>query len=201
MILHHSSHTTHHTPLFSHHSSHTTLFTPLILHHSSHTTHHTPLITHHSSYTTITHHSSHTAHLTLLITHHSSHTTHHTPLITHHSSHTTLHTPLVTHHSSHPLLSSSIFPSCFLISLYCSLIVLTSLTYGVIRSFFCFAYPFHPSDKTNRFPEFTPAFPGLPRPLRVNTGLRSRSGGRRWFGGAEPRPRSSAPFAAERRAS
>ena len=71
LILHHSSRTTHHTPLnhtplISHHSSHTTHHTPLILHHSSYTTHHTPLITHHSSYTT---------HLTPITTQHSSHTT------------------------------------------------------------------------------------------------------------------------------
>ena len=86
--------------------------------------------------TLILHHSSHTTHLPPLITHNSSHATHHTPLITHHSSHTTHLTPLITHHSSHSLLSSSIFPSSFLISLYFSLIVLTSLTCGVIRSFY-----------------------------------------------------------------
>ena len=69
---HHSSQTTHDTPIITH-SSHTTHHTihlkPLTLHHSSRTTHHTPLITHHSSYAT---------HHTPLITHHSSHTTHHT---------------------------------------------------------------------------------------------------------------------------
>ena len=58
--------------LFNHHSSYTTHHTPLIIHHSSYTTHHTPLIIHHSSYTT---------HHTPLIIHHSSHTTDHTPLI------------------------------------------------------------------------------------------------------------------------
>ena len=62
LIIHHSSYTTHHTPLIIHHSSYTThhtplintplINTPLIIHHSSYTTHHTPLIIHHSSYTT-----------------------------------------------------------------------------------------------------------------------------------------------------
>ena len=78
--------------LFNHHSSYTTHHTPLIIHHSSYTTHHTPLITHHSSYTT---------HHTLLIIHHSSYTTHHTPLIIHHSSFITCHTPLIIHQSSY----------------------------------------------------------------------------------------------------
>ena len=61
--------------LFNHHSSYTTHHTPLIIiHHSSYTTFHTPLITHHSSYTT---------HHTPLIIHQSPYTTHHTPLIIH----------------------------------------------------------------------------------------------------------------------
>ena len=47
LFNHHSSYTTHHTPLIIHYSSHTTHHTLLIIHHSSHTTHHTPLITHH----------------------------------------------------------------------------------------------------------------------------------------------------------
>ena len=54
LIIHHSSYTTHHTPLIK---------PPLIIHHSSYTTHHTPLIK------------------PPLIIHHSSYTTHHTPLI------------------------------------------------------------------------------------------------------------------------
>ena len=47
LFNHHSSYTTHHTPLIIHHSSYTTHHTPLIIHHSSYTTHHTPLIVHH----------------------------------------------------------------------------------------------------------------------------------------------------------
>ena len=85
-IIHHSSYTTHHTPLIIHHSSYTTHHTPLIIHHSSYTTHHAPLIIHHSSYTT---------HHTPLIIHHSSYTTYHTPLIIHHSSYTTHHALLI----------------------------------------------------------------------------------------------------------
>ena len=50
---------------------------------------------------------------------------------------TTHHIQLITHHSSHLLLSSRIFPSSILLSLYFSLLVLTSLTCGVIRSFYC----------------------------------------------------------------
>ena len=81
LILHYSSHTTHHTPLH---------LTPLITHTTHHTHHssHTPLITHHSSHTTpshTTHHTHHSSHTT------PSHTTHHS----HHSSHTTHHTPLI----------------------------------------------------------------------------------------------------------
>ena len=106
LIIHHSSYTTHHTPLIIHHSSYTTHHTPLIIHHSSYTTHHTPLIIHHSSYTThhtplIIHHSSYTTHHTPLIIHYSSYTTRHTPLIIHYSSYTTHHTRLITHHSSY----------------------------------------------------------------------------------------------------
>ena len=88
---HHSSYTTHHTPLIIHRSSYTAHHTPLIIHHSSYTTHLTPLIIHHSSYTT---------YHTPLIRHHSADTTHQTPLIIHHSSDTThVHTPLLRHHS------------------------------------------------------------------------------------------------------
>ena len=74
-ISHHSSHTTHLTPLISHNSSHTTHLTQLILHHSSHTPHLTPLISHHEFTPLISHNSSHTTHLTPLISNHSSHTT------------------------------------------------------------------------------------------------------------------------------
>ena len=44
LIIHDSSHTSHHTPLIIHHSPYTTHHTPLIIHHSSYTTHHTLLI-------------------------------------------------------------------------------------------------------------------------------------------------------------
>ena len=64
LIIHHSSYTTHHTPLIK---------PPLIIHHSSYTTHHTPLI----KPPLIIHHSSYTTHQTT--THQT--TTHHTPLI------------------------------------------------------------------------------------------------------------------------
>ena len=83
--------------LFNHHSSYTTHHTPLIIHHSSYTTHHTPLIIHHSSYTT---------HHTLLIIHHSSYTTDHTPLIIHQSSYTA-HTPALVSTAQAPGNSSS----------------------------------------------------------------------------------------------
>ena len=82
LFNHHSSYTTHHTPLIIHHSSN---------HHSSYTTHHTPVI----KPPLIIHHSSCTTHHAPLIIHHSSYTTHHTPLIIHHSSCTTHHAPLI----------------------------------------------------------------------------------------------------------
>ena len=100
---------------------------------SSHTTHHTQLILHHSFCTLILHNSSRPTHLTQLITHHSSYTIHLAL-----SSHTTHLTPLITHHS--PLISFTFivqyFSVLFSISLYFSLLALTSLTCGVIQSFY-----------------------------------------------------------------
>ena len=90
-------------PLILHHSSHTTHLTPLISHCSSH-----PLISHNSSQQLISHNSSHPTHLTA---HHnnsshttrdnnSSHATHHTQFIT-----TTHLTRLITFHSSYVQIS------------------------------------------------------------------------------------------------
>ena len=85
--LHHSSRTTHHSPLLS----------ELTSHHSSHTTRLTP---HTDSSPLLSHRSSHSHHLVPhhCFSHHSSHTTY-TSLILHHSSHTILHTSLT--HTTH----------------------------------------------------------------------------------------------------